>query len=305
VAIAEEAIRPFRAAGDDLGLARAWRLIAQARYLARRAGECVEASELALTHARRAGDRFEIKEIVEWLVVALALGPTPAAEASRRCAELLEVIAGERFLEVTLPAVRAYLEAIQGRKALADELLESARRMGGDSRYLRRVAYFGVYAGLMLAGDPAAAERELRAGADALREVGELTNYCSVTSQLALALCDQGRYDEAEHYTRESEAAARANDVMANVLWRAGRARVLAARGELASAEALADEAIAFADPSDFVVIHALACQAQAEVLRRAGRHTEARAAVDRAVALFEQKGDAVSAARAPSVLGQ
>ena len=47
----------FERLGDELGLARAWRLVAQAHYLARRGGACAEASERALEHARRADDR--------------------------------------------------------------------------------------------------------------------------------------------------------------------------------------------------------------------------------------------------------
>src|SRR5207247_9173011 len=81
---AERSIGVFEDLRDELGLARAWRLIGQAHYLARRAGLSAEAAERALEHARRAGDRFEEREIVEWLVMALFFGPAPAAEAARR-----------------------------------------------------------------------------------------------------------------------------------------------------------------------------------------------------------------------------
>ena len=83
--VAERSIAVFEELRDELGLARAWRLKAQADYLARRGGACVNASELALEHARIAGDRFEEQEIVEWLVIALLLGPMPAADAAERC----------------------------------------------------------------------------------------------------------------------------------------------------------------------------------------------------------------------------
>ena len=45
---ADRSIAVFDELGDELGLARAWRLKAQAHYLARRAGACADASELSI-----------------------------------------------------------------------------------------------------------------------------------------------------------------------------------------------------------------------------------------------------------------
>src|SRR5262249_9025800 len=87
--VAERALAAFDELGDDLGMARTWRLVAQAHYLDRHAGACGEASERALAYARTANDRFEETEIVTWLAVVLALGPAPAGKAVARCDELL------------------------------------------------------------------------------------------------------------------------------------------------------------------------------------------------------------------------
>ncbi len=302
-AIGREAMAVLEPAGDDLGMARAWRLLAQARYLARHAEGVVDASEQALVHARRAGDEFETKEIVEWLAVALVEGPMPAAAASRRCQELLELTTGDRYLEVTLLAGRAYLEAAQGRREEGDALLARARSAAGDDRFLHRVAYYYFYAGLLLAAEPAAAERELREGAEALAEVGEQTNYCTLAAQLAAALYDQGRHEEALEFTRASERAANRNDIIAGALWRTVRARVLMAHGELEAAEGLAAEAVVLASSGDFVLTHARALVGQASVLAAAGKEADARAAADRAVELYESKGDIIGVARAQAVL--
>ena len=303
--VAREAIVIFEDIGDALGLARAWRLVAQSRYLARRAAESAEASEQALVHARRAQDSFEVREIVEWLAVALTLGSTPASEALRRCERLLEEAAGDRFLEVTLLSVRAYLEATQGRAEVAEELLAEATRAGGDPGYLNKVAYFSVYVGLLrlLAGEAVAAEHQLRAGCQALEEVGEKTNYSTVSAMLARALCAQGRYAEAEAFTRASEEAARPNDVFANVTWRSVRATVLGRQGKLQAAEAQAREAVGFAAQSDFLDAHGDALVDLAEVLRLMRRPQEARGALEEAARLYEQKENVVSTARARSLL--
>ena len=86
---AERSISVFEGVGDARGLARAWRLKAQAHYLARSGASCADASEQALVYARQAGDVSEQREIVEWLGIALFLGPTHAAEAARRCEQAL------------------------------------------------------------------------------------------------------------------------------------------------------------------------------------------------------------------------
>jgi predicted ATPase len=297
-AVAERAIAAFDHLGDDLGLARAWRLVAQAHYLARRAGLCADASERALGHARVAGDQLEIREIVEWLCVALMLGPTPASEAADRCEALLDDVRGDPILEPTVLAVLGNARAMQGRLDEALELLVRWRRgvtEFGDSIWLFAINFGWV----VFADDPAAAERELRSGYEALGRLGEKSHFSSVTGLLARAVCAQGRYDEAERLTRESEESARPNDIHSHILWRITRAQVLAQRGELESAEALALEAVAFAAESDFLDSHADALMVLADVRSQAGRREEAAADVDRAVELYELKGDVLSAERA------
>ena len=299
--LANEARAAFEELGDELGLARSWRLVAQTHYLARAAGACAEASEQALLHARRAGDAFEVKEIVEWLAVALALGPARAPDARRRCGELLDDIAGDRFLGVTLLSVCAFLETMGGSTAEADELMARARAVvGEDATALHRIAYYSIYAGLiaLLTGELEGARRDLELTAHALEEVGERTNYSSVTAELAHVLCAQGRYEEAETSAAASERAARPNDVLATVLGRSARGKVLARKRDFHAGVAVALSAVEFASESDFLNSHGEALLDLAEVLELAGRPTEAGPYVEQAVALFEQKGNVVSAAR-------
>jgi ATP/maltotriose-dependent transcriptional regulator MalT len=120
-----------------------------------------------------------------------------------------------------------------------------------------------------------------------------------VAARRANAAYMQGRYEEADELTRESEQAARANDVAAQIEWRAVRAKAIACTGDLEAAESLAREAVAFAAESDFLIFHGHALVALAEVLRLAGRSTEAAATVEEAVAKYEQKGHLVWATKA------
>ncbi len=92
---AERAIAVFDGPEDDLGLARAWRLIAQAHYLGRRAAASAEAAERARMHAAARGDPFEQREIEEWLLIALVWGPMQAEEAAIRCRRVLDESGGD------------------------------------------------------------------------------------------------------------------------------------------------------------------------------------------------------------------
>ena len=305
VEVAEHALPIFEASGDDVGQARAWRLVAQARYLGRSAAGCVEASERALAHAKRARDPFELKEIIEWLAVALALGPAPASDADRRCEELLRDATGDIFLEVTIRAVRAFLQAMQGHDSEARQLLAQARQAATSEAHVHRVAYFAMHVAHveLFASNPAAAERELRAAGQVLEELGEQTNYSTITALLAIALCDQERFAEAEEFSAASKRAARPNDVMANVMWRYTRATALDGQGDAQGAEAFARESLAYAEESDFVNVYGDALVVLAGILQRSGRHDEAVPLLERAVDLFERKEHVVGAARARALL--
>jgi DNA-binding SARP family transcriptional activator len=305
IELSGQAIAAFRDPADELGLARAWRLQAQAHYLARNGKECASASEQALMHARRAGDAFEVKEIVEWLVVSLSLGSAPAPVVDRRCDELLREVAGDVSLEVTLLAVRGYQLAMQGRETEARALHGRARDAARDSGDPYGPPYLPINVAFveLLFDKPGDASRELRVACRALEDVGEHTNYSSVAALLASTLCGESKYQEAEEFSRLSEAAARANDVLANVIWRAARARARAGLGDLEAAESLARDAVAFAEHSDFLNVHGDALVTLAEILERTDRADSAAEALRGAVGLYEEKGNVVSAGNARMIL--
>ena len=115
IEVAEDAISVFEGESDDLGLARAWRLISQSHYLARNGRLSAEAAETGLTFARQSGDRFEQQEIVEWLGIALVLGPTTGAEGAAFCRRLASTSwQAIRGWSSSSPAPLAYMVGIQG-----------------------------------------------------------------------------------------------------------------------------------------------------------------------------------------------
>jgi hypothetical protein len=78
---------------------------------------------------------------------------------------------------------------------------------------------------------------------------------------------------------------------------------VLASRRLLKEAEALAGEAVALAARTDFLNFNGDALVDLAGVLRIAGRSGDAIPVVEEAIALYERKGNVVSAAKARALL--
>ena len=295
----ERSISVFTDLADELGLGRAWRLKAQAHYLARQLGRCAEASEQALEHVRRADDRFEEREVIEWLVVALLLGPAPAAEAARRCRILLTETLDTPQLQAQILGALGSLTSMLGRTEDGEELIARAWSIMEDAGEWNWILSFWTSYVSVWQGDPVTAERQLRPGYDSLKSIGEKSHFSSLAHALSSAVYLQGRYEEAERLTEECEEAVRSNDIHSHVIWRSTRAKILARRGDFGAAEQLARAAVAFAGTSDFLLAHADAFADLGEVLELAGRREEAAKAHRSAIALHERKGNVLAAAQA------
>jgi ATP/maltotriose-dependent transcriptional regulator MalT len=173
-------------------------------------------------------------------------------EAIARCEAVLA--AGSSPL-LTATACRALggLRAMAGDMDEARALLQRDRDLLGELG-LELTALFAseVWAILeLLAGDAAAAERELRHAYGRLAEIGDMAAP-TLGAIMAEALWRQGRLDEAFAATEASERTAPPDDLTTQVQWRGPRAKVLAARGDRAAAERLAREAVELALRTDF-----------------------------------------------------
>jgi ATP/maltotriose-dependent transcriptional regulator MalT len=122
---------------------------------------------------------------------------------------------------------------------------------------------------------------------------------------LARTLILQGNDEEAEQLTRICEEITAASQVDTQARWRALRATILAHRGELAEAEDLAREAVTWAESCEQPDTQAGALADLAQVLRLAGKEDAAAEALDRAVALYLGKGNAVAGERLTNVHAQ
>jgi tetratricopeptide (TPR) repeat protein len=155
----------------------------------------------------------------------------------------------------------------------------------------------------LLAGDRAAAERELRAAYAIYEASGERAYLAAVSASLARLLCELGRYDEAGQLAEVAERTAAKGDLTTQVRRRAAQAKVLAHRGALDEAEALAREAVTLTDGTEFPDWRADTLLDLSEVLRAAAHAEQANTAIRGAVRLYESKGNLVSAENARALL--
>jgi tetratricopeptide (TPR) repeat protein len=155
----------------------------------------------------------------------------------------------------------------------------------------------------LLAGDPEAAERGFRRTYEALERAGERGVLSTTAAELAQAVYEQGRFEEAKRYAAVSEEAGASDDVATQLLVRGLRAKLAARRGSAEEAEALARSAVELAATTEAPNFRGHAWMDLAEVLRLAGRTEEASPALQEAARQFDSKGNVVSAARARGLL--
>jgi len=99
-----------------------------------------------------------------------------------------------------------------------------------------------------------------------------------------------GALDEAERGALEAEELGGADDIV-NFAWgRAIRACIAADRGDRATADELARDAVRYALETDFPIVHGDVYRALAHVEHAAGRHDEERAALQQALAAYSRK---------------
>ena len=293
---AARAVEVFSDLEDERGLAQAWRRISLAESVRASYAAAEAAAERALHHARRCDERQDASRAADVLCTALLWGPTPVDEALARCEELLTE-AGETnaTLRANVLAAIGGLRALGGELAAARACCAEAERIYDDLGLRMSIAGLGQICAQidLLAGDPAAAERRLRAGLDLLS--GDASEPLQL-GLLAAALAAQGRHDEAGATAAAARAAAAPEDVFSQVLWRGALARAEAARGSTETAVALAREAVDLAALTDALTAHADALDGLVAVLADAGRTAEAETATRAAAGLRERKG-----ARAPA----
>ena len=305
-AVAEAAAR-FVELGDTAGAAKAHAVHASALARLGRVAECEAALDRALAAARQAGDSRRATGVLAGAPLAALWGPSPVPRASGRCLDVVRVLritTGATTVEATSLRCQAVLEALRGRTDASRRMLAAARRSLEELGHRHGLLSTDMFAGLveLLADDPAAAEVPLREATAGFKQLGVDVDAAQAAALLARALLAQGRVDEAEALTYESEKLGGA-DLKTAIAWRAARAEALAWRGALDEALDLARAAVALAASTDALLDQADTHLALATVLARAGDLRNAQAEAQRAADLYQQKGASVLVERAAALV--
>ncbi len=296
----ERALPIFERADDAAGMTQAWRLRAGLNGTAGRYAEAARAQEEVIRHVARTGNRRAETRAAAGLSISLLYGPTPVPEAIRRCDELVQRASSDRRTVALIDAQLAQLHAMLGEFDTARRLYRETKATLDDLgvRVLADSTSIDSSRVEILAGDYAAAERELRRDHEALSTIGERFLLSTIDGLLARVLEAQGKLDEAEEVTHAAEAIAAEDDVDAQAIWRGVRARILARRGQVPEAMDLANQAVALRNTTDSLILQAEALIDLAEVQLASADPAACTVALDRALALVEAKGDLVTSGR-------
>ncbi|HEY7476809.1 MAG TPA: adenylate/guanylate cyclase domain-containing protein, partial [Actinomycetota bacterium] len=158
------AVKELEAAGDHLGPIRAYHLMLLLNWTAGRYGPAETAALALIEHARTIGDRTREIRFLPALATCSVYGPTPADEGAERCRSLLAEVAGDHKATALVSASLARLEAYRGNFDEARRLYTRSRAMLEEFGWNLLAACTSIDSGPieLLAGDAAAAERELR-----------------------------------------------------------------------------------------------------------------------------------------------
>jgi class 3 adenylate cyclase/tetratricopeptide (TPR) repeat protein len=292
---------------DKLGLAKAWYLLAYRDWAVGQSEPAREQVERALELVRGTGnERWEANALrLQCLIVYW--GPASLPEVERRNRDALELARRlrQRSLEAAALTIFARTHAMKGDFDTARRFIRQSTDITTELGELLTQAADSISEGMveLLAGNLDAAEQALRKGHTALERMGGTGPLASVAAMLARVLLRQDRYEEADNLTRQCEQVAASHQIDAQAKWRSIRAVVHARRGELDTAETLVEEAVSRADETDQIEIQAEIRADLGEVLRSAGRQEEAARQFNRALQLYERKGNVMAARQVRSLM--
>jgi len=301
----EHSIGVFERAGDDSAIARACEVEAMVHYYYGRLSDAASASERGFVHAERARDAQQEGNHRLVRTVSAQWGFTPLDRVEEMLVSDLDWARehGSLGVEAKTTLRLALVRTARGDPGEGERLFARGLASAGE---LGMSIWAASFVGCWIWGltdDPAVAEPRLQASYDALEAAGRRNVLSTVATIFAECRYRQARYDEADALLDVAAGAGADDDFVTQVRLRAGRAKLHARRGELATADAEARAAVELAERTEYVDLRGDGLLALGEVLRLAGREEEATAAIAAAHALWQAKGNVVWAARAQLLL--
>jgi tetratricopeptide (TPR) repeat protein len=290
---AKRVVRLLEEHGNERELAEAYNLLGifSTWRGSMRAGQ--HAYERAAELAKRSGNARVLGQTYWWRLANALWGPTTVDDALQLCRRIQaetdsRLIAAAvanlegAFILMRERASKPALDQVAEAGVVLEELGQAVTRQ--SARMVVAVAY-------LFTGELRGAEEELRPAREGLMRLGEKGFLSTVSALLALALCGQGRHDEADPFATESEQIGAADDLTTQAAWRAARAQILAARGEADAAIAVGREGLALVQETDMTSDQTTSLLGLGAAYATLGRRDEAREAFERAGGLLAEKG--------------
>ena len=255
--------------------------------------------ERALEDARRAENPRAEAQAAGALGDVLLNGPIPAELAVPRLQTFLDQVVGNRLAAIELSLRLGTLLLRWGRRTEGGSMMSRTRAAAVDLGYGTGVLLLDYYMAVAVwpwEGDLADGEQVLRQmSVERAQDIGFLS---SILADLALNLCAQGRFDDAEPIARKSLEITAPGDLYSAVICRAALARSVAHGRSADEGARFADEAVTLTDGIEWPDLRVTALRALADTQRRNGRVAEGLATLRECIALYEAKGFEPSAER-------
>jgi class 3 adenylate cyclase/tetratricopeptide (TPR) repeat protein len=296
--LVQEARPILEQGGDNAALAALEYAAGIIDYYPCRHAAAAAAFTRAMRYARQAGDRSFEASIRAKAASSIWQGPTPVPEALRWLDDgRAQSASYQPQLDMTKAVLLADLGRFDEARSLLTETLTQLTERG--LAFLAAYAMSMAWRIEMLAGDNASAERVARQGCEQLERLSEHSSLSTQACQLADALYALGRYDESEQWALRGLELGSSDDLATQFLGLSVRSRLLARKGDIGAALALAGQVDALATTSDDPRDPGDAALNRAEISYLAGNPAQADMMIGQAIEHYRRKGATAYVARA------
>jgi tetratricopeptide (TPR) repeat protein len=290
--------------GDAAALAALEHAAGFVDYNRGRQAAALAAFTRGMQHARQAGDLWFETSMRAMAAACIYLGPAPISEALRWLDEAkAEGASYQPQLDTRKAALLAELGRFDEARSLLAETIAQMNERG--LALLAGIALQTAWRTEMLAGDDAAAERVARRGCEQLDRLDEHAYLSTQSCQLADALYALGRYEESEQCALRGLELGSSHDLATQFLGLSVRSRLLARKGDITAALALADQVDGLAATSDDPRDPADAALNRAEITSLDGDHGRASELISQAIEHYQRKGATAYVVRARRLAAQ
>lgn len=300
----EHELATLKQTEDHAALAEAYRELAKAEAHLGRTEAADLLFEQAIVNAQLSGSGRIEADVILWQLAMQCWGYLPAGEGVRRTDGLLERgVAGtaEAFALVVRGRYRGLQRDVAGGRADIEAGRALIREFGAAFYTAGSAQEYTAFE--LDAGNYVGAEACAREAYDLYHAMGSFELSYTPAALLAHALVGQGRFDQAEEFTRIAEEHTAVDDVTTQMEWRSAQAQVFASKGDHTAAETLAREAVALGEQTDYLELRARTTSALAETLATSGQVEEAARWLEETIRLYALKESAFGVERATARL--